>query len=436
MSNSNQNTMYYLLDQRGIFRTGQRPPSFEVFAGKVGRTWVARLRKERLETRYRTIRNQIFEFLDVSSFSAIEKLLRDEKKKVEVRARSFKLLGNMFGINGTEREVVSRVQNYSSTADSVIRFLKGRILANYAPYIEMTNEIDMISNPVDLLLIVFDDRYHKKARFEAKRKLILMNLAASIDQRERETDIENKFKEFLSFLNQYVYSPDIKIGELNPVFLVSRHAKEDFACTEVRVVPHQQMGEIKRQNGQKITLVKRRRFPFGGREIPIYVSIRKKPPEAKVLKLLRKNEENPAVAVDDELGLMGVVDTVMDVKLFQQHLTQSATRAGSFMTLEEVSDTLTGGRHKSSNTGSNPATAMYKFFARMGGMRVEFILHSNKTYLDYIYRRGTSHDEYEVKRIFDSGVADLLFPQDIYKLDMQTVRNELLHWFRRRIEEA
>ncbi|MFW3146682.1 MAG: hypothetical protein ACMUIE_07715, partial [Thermoplasmatota archaeon] len=41
-----------------------------------------------------------------------------------------------------------------------------------------------------------------------------------------------------------------------------------------------------------------------GRNIPIYVSVRKKPPEAKVLKLLRKGEENPADAVDDELGLM------------------------------------------------------------------------------------------------------------------------------------
>ena len=190
MSSDSHNTMYYLLDQRGIFRTGQRPPNFAVFAGKVGKSWASRLRKERLETRYRTIRNQVFEFLDVSSYGDIAKLLRDEKKKTEVRARSYMLLGNMFGINGTEREVISRVRYYSSTADNVIRFLKGKLLANYAPYIEMTNEIDMISNPVDLLLIAFDDSYHKKARFEAKRKLILMNLAASIDQRERETDIE------------------------------------------------------------------------------------------------------------------------------------------------------------------------------------------------------------------------------------------------------
>lgn len=408
-------------------------PKCRVFAGDSGRCWVSGVWDDGLATHYRTVRNQILDFLDIPSIAALPPLLKDGSRQQEVSRRAYAMLGNMFGINGNEREVISRVESYSSTADDVIRYLKGKILANYAPYIEMTNEIDMISNPVELLLIIFNDRYHKKARFEAKRKLVLMNLAGSIDQRERETDISGKFRNFLEFLNGYVWSPGIKVGELVPVFLVSDHDAATFSCTNVRVVPLSELGEM--EGRRKITLLKRRRFTSNGRDIPIYVSIRKKPPEAKVLKLLRKGEENPAVAVDDELGLLGVVDSVMDVKIFQRHLTRSATRAGSFMNLEDVSDTLTGGHHYSSNAGSDPATRMYKFFARMGGMRVEFILHSNQTYLDYIYRRGTSHDEYEVKRIFDSGVAEMLFPQDIYKLDMDSVRNKLIDCFRRRIEE-
>ena len=77
---------------------------------------------------------------------------------------------------------------------------------------------------------------------------------------------------------------------------------------------------------------------------------------------------------------------------------------------------------------------MMKFFARMGGMRVEFIVHTNKTYLDYIYKKDVSHDEYEVKRIFDTGVADLLFPREIYHLDLTAARDQLIRWFRQRIE--
>jgi len=43
-----------------------------------------------------------------------------------------------------------------------------------------------------------------------------------------------------------------------------------------------------------------------------------------------------------------------------------------------------------------------------------------------------SHDEYEVRRIFDSGVAEFLFPQDIYLLDMQDLRERQVARFRDR----
>lgn len=190
------------------------------------------------------------------------------------------------------------------------------------------------------------------------------------------------------------------------------------------------------KQGLKLTLLKRRRFKAGNHELPIYVSIRRKPPEAKVLKLLRKNEKNPAVAVDDELGLMAVLDTEADVKIFQNHLTQSAGNANSFMILEDISDTLTGGMHKATSTGSSTKTPMLKFFARLGGMRVEFIIHTNRSWVNYMYQRDVAHDEYEVKRIFDSGVAELLFPYSIYYLDHQSVRNNMIRLFRKQIEEA
>jgi Na+/H+ antiporter NhaD/arsenite permease-like protein len=84
--------------------------------------------------------------------------------------------------------------------------------------------------------------------------------------------------------------------------------------------------------------------------------------------------------------------------------------------------------------GSSTKTPMLKFFARMGGMRVEFLLHTNASFLNYIYQRGVSHDEYEVRRLFDSGVAELLFPQDIYLLDMASIKVDLILRSRQRIE--
>jgi len=385
-------------------------------------------------TKYRVLRNLILELLDVRSYGEVAGLLDNPEAREQVSCRAYRLLANMFGIVGNEREVVTRVNGYSRTADAVINYLRGKVLSSYAPYIEMTNEIDSIRNPVELLLILFDDRYHKKARFEAKRKLILMNLAASIDQRERETGIELKFSQFLDFLNQHVWSSNLKIGELDIAYLASHHDEATYACTDVKVLTPAQLEDSPKEPGRKLTLIKRRRFRLNGKELPIYVSVRKKPPEARVLKLLRKGAENPAVAVDDELGLMAVVDSVMEVKLFQKHLTRSASRAGSLMTLEEVSDTLEGGSHASGSIGRSKKTPMFKFFARMGGMRVEFIVHTNESYLNYMYQRGVSHDEYEVKRVFDSGVVELLFPKQIYHLDISDKKEAIIRWFRNRIE--
>jgi len=429
------NTIYALLDQNGPFATADSPPGISLF-NPLSRERAAQLRRNNLITKYRATRNQIFELLDVNSYAEIILLIQDKERRKDADRRAYMLLSNMFGIHVSEREIISRVNSYSQTADGVIRYLNNKVLSRYAPFVEITNEIDIASSPVDLLLIMFDNRYHKKARFEAKRKLILMSLAGSIDQRERETDIETKFAEFLHFLNKYVWSPGIKIGELDLYYLLSHHEPKQFSCTDVKVLSEAQAAGIIPAPGQKLTLIKRRRFRVGTKkDVPIYVSVRKKPPEAKVLKLIRKGEENPAVAVDDELGLLGVLDTSAAVKQFQKHLTESAIRAKSFMTLEDITDTLDGGSsHSSSNIGSSAATPMMKFFARMGGMRVEFIVHTNKTYLDYIYKKDVSHDEYEVKRIFDSGVAELLFPKEIYHLDMTAARNQLIRWFRQRIE--
>lgn len=341
----------------------------------------------------------------------------------------------MFGIDGNLNEIKSRVDDYARTADAVIHSLTGKILAPYVSYIEATNEIEVTNNPVELLLIMFNDVYHKKARFEARRKLILMTLAGSIDQRERETDIENKFSDFLAFLNGYVWNSNLKIGELDPAYLYSTHSKEDYSCSAVSVLTPIQAKLVAPTKGEKLTLVKRRSFTVGNKKIPIYVSIRKKPPEAKVLKLLRKNEKNPAVAVDDELGLMAVLDSVSDVRAFQKHLTRSASKAHSLMVLEDISDTLNERtQYRGQAVGSSDKTAMMKFFARLGGMRVEFIIHTNQTWLNYMYQQDVAHNEYEVKRMFDTGVVELLFPMDIFHLDHLNTRNEMLQFFRKQIE--
>jgi hypothetical protein len=428
-------SIYTSMLQEGPFTVGETPPFTHPFS-REAKEWAGLIRRDQLlKTKYRAVRNQIFDFLGISTFDEILPLIYDKELKNRATTTARQLLGNMFGIQGDAQVIDRHLRDYARTADDVINSLRSKVLAPYSSHIETTNEIVAMHDPVELLLVFFDERFHRKARFEAKRKLVLMNLAGSIDQRERETQIEEKFADFLGFLNEFVWSPSLKIGDLEICYFFSSHSAEDFRCTDVRVLSEEEALKVAPAAGEKLTLAKRRRFNDQGRDIPIYVTIRKKPPAAKVLKLLRKNEKNPATAVDDELGLMAVLNSINDVKRFLRHLTKSAVKADSFMTLEDISDTLTGGEYDGSATGSSAKTSMLKFFARLGGMRVEFIVHTNRSYLNYIYQRDVAHDEYEVKRIFDTGVAEFLFPSDIYHLDMETIRSTQLARFRKQIEE-
>lgn len=436
MSLLTQQSVFSAMLQDGPFTIGDEPPLPHPFS-RESKAWAQAIsRNQLLKTKYRSVRSQIFDLLGINSYDETLILIHDRGRREKAAERAHLLLGNMFGIEGSSREIVRHLQEYARTADDVIASLRAKVFAPYSAHIETTNEIVTAWDPVDLLLALFDDRYHKKARFEAKRKLALMGLAGSIDQRERETRINEKFSEFLNFLNVYVWSPDSKIGDLDIRYLYSTHSSADFSCTSVTVLSEDEARQVTPAPGEKLTLVKRRRFRDNGADIPIYVTIRKKPPAAKVIKLLRKNDKNPASAVDDELGLMAVLNSANDVKRFVRHLTRSAARAQSFMTLEDISDTLTSGSYHSTATGSSGKTPMLKFFARMGGMRIEFIIHTNRSYLNYIYQREVAHDEYEVKRIFDTGVAQFLFPPDIYHLDIPKIRDQQLALFRKRIEEG
>ena len=425
-------SIFAAMKQDGAFAVGESVALDHPFS-RPHRAWVKRLLADQVQTtKYRAVRSQIFNLLQVHDFAGIQRLLSDDQLRQQNRERAHRLLARLFDIEVETHQIRTKLREFSSTADAVIDYLRSKVLSPYAPHFEISNEIATTADPVDLLLVTFDDRYHKKVRFEAKRKLVLMNLAGAIDQRERETDIESRFAGFLRFLNDYVWSPELRIGEHRPAYLLSEHDPGDYRCTGVKVIEMAAANGLQLAPGQRLTFVKRRLFRPGAKDIPVYVSVRKKDPAAKVLKLLRKNEKNPAVAVDDELGLMAVLDGRAEVTRFVEHLTRAAVRSGVLMTLEDISDTLTGGRYAAGSTGSSSDTPMMKFFARLGDARVEFIIHTNQSYLDYHYRDGVSHDEYEVRRIFDSGVAEFLFPRDIYQLDMDDLRERLVARFRNR----
>lgn len=413
-----KNKNFVVLDQQGPFQTTE---DVNITAGYS--PWIRSLQSDEL-TKYRSYREQIFSLLGVESMPEIANIHGDQERIDDISQQAYEMLGQMYGIEG---DVESVIAGYAETADGVIEHVRSNVLGPYAPNFEMTNEIAATSNPVDLLLVAFDDKYSRQARFEAKRKLELMHLAGTIDHWERNLELEEKYQEFQLFMNEHIWDPSLKIGEVERKFALSEHDPDDFSCTDVRMLDPNEAQTIDIQPGQKLTPFRRRRFldPKGS-PVPVYYSMRKKDDSSRILKLLRKGQENPAVAIEDDLGFMGVFDNEAHIKLFEKHLARGARKAGSMIVAEEVHDSIHGSNGKADNAHSSQDLQMIKYFVRLNGIRVEFILHTNQTYLDYQYRRDSSHGEYNVRRLFDTGVIDLLFPHDIYGVDPEALREPLI----------
>ena len=204
MSVLSDKTIIAAMKQDGPFSVGDSV-SLDAPFSREHRIWVKRLVADRaLTTKYRAVRSQIFNLLQVQCFADIRRLLADREQRQRSRERAHELLARLFDIEVETHQIQTKLREFAVTADAVIDYLRNKVLSRYAPHFEISNEIGTTADPVDLLLMIFDDRYHKKIRFEAQRKLVLMNLAGAIDQRERETDIESRFSGFLRFLNDYV----------------------------------------------------------------------------------------------------------------------------------------------------------------------------------------------------------------------------------------
>ncbi len=121
MSVLTEKSVFTSLKQKGPLAARDEVDLDKLFSPQ-SRTWVTNLKLSELDvTKYRALRRQIFEFLGISSFKEIQRLLNDTEARQRCSRRACNLLGNMFAIRGTEQEIIFKVNEYARTADSVIK---------------------------------------------------------------------------------------------------------------------------------------------------------------------------------------------------------------------------------------------------------------------------------------------------------------------------
>lgn len=377
-------------------------------------SWYQGLDPERIIL-HTLLTGQVFGLLGVSSLYQIQSIIEQPELKQAASDRLMTQLSLVHGVRSLD-EMKKKCQQYSTYADTTRDRLQEALSYPGSINLEMVNEIRAKSDPTDLLLIALDGQWTPKARWDAKVKLQCMGLSASIDRRRREIGIEDQFERFVDWMHERIWNPDLLHSESNGEYLVSTHNPQTWACTATQWVNEKEGTKLRIGPFQKKTHLPRRSFKAEtGRDVDVYVTVRDKPWENKIEKMLRKRAEDPTIAVDDDTGLLAVFNDIRDIRQFIRHLTDQGYQSNYPIIIENISYTLNGGNYDG-KLGSSPKTRMMKFFVRLANeMRIEFIVHTPDTYAESLYMRDVAHQEYRVNRLFESGVPELVFPPKYFK---------------------
>lgn len=340
---------------------------------------------------------------------AISQIIHDPVKTAATTSGVYQRLGRSLGLE----DPASKFKEYAVAANAAVDEVATLLSYPGSANIEMVNEVRSEYNPTALLLMALNGEWHPKARFVARRKLLFMNLAASIDQRKRTIHIDDQLQNFQTWLNTEFWNPDTLLGETTGAYIISDHDPKTWKSSKARIIPEEMGINLELSPFQKKTHILQRSFiPEGSLPINAFASVREKPLSKAITKMIRKGEEDPAITVDDDTGFMIVVKDKKDARTFIKHLMVRGFATDYPIRIEDVSYTLDGEKYNGKGA-SSPKIRMLKFFVRLANeMRVEVIVYTPETYVEHLYARGICHPEYETNRLFDDrvNVPNLEFP--------------------------
>lgn len=334
-----------------------------------------------------------------------------------------------------------KIEQYSSIADAFINsYMRTGVWEPFSQITDLSEEVQSTKTIPGLFAIVFSDQYDPKVRFEAKRKLVLMSLAAALDVRSNELAEQDRYPEFTKFLNDFIWHKEPEgTGATRAIDVLSRHsydsfevqgAPEELTTTEQREQARRRIAHQHPKKGGyvlRLSSFNQRHINHKGELIPVYQDSRQKNLLSRMAKMIRKGEEDPSVAVQDTTGLLMVVRDQADAYKLLRHIASGGNSRSSLIKIEDLEDTLDGGEYSAKSSGSSPKVKQLKFIARQAGMSMEMIIHTYQTYLDYQYKDGVAHEEYQVKRMLESGAFGLLFPDNLYHIPNDELNRTIEH---------
>lgn len=383
--------------------------------------------QDRLELRL--TRRFLLGVFEVDNLSEIQDIGKDRDKKERVRQNFVTQYCEMLGVKGdydSRLAVVRSSLNDANSAMAVIEDSQIGLLRQLRGNIGTLNEVAIVNDPIDLLLMCFSGKASRRMRYEARRKLMLGDLAvrSSIENH----DIEQRLDSFSRFLGKSIWASEAT-AKVEPVELLSYHSPENYACTNIKILDPGEKTSVS-EFVQYHRFGMRSWIDINGQEHKVMVEHRGKSDSAQIIKLLRKDTKN-IHAIDDVAGFKMTFMTKKDIYGFLEKLQSEAKSNGSSFLYEEIYDTIDNGdQFRVTNPGSSNKLEIIKVHLHHNGSLIELQLHTLRSFIDSRLHDEYGFEEYALGRLFQKGkydesVIDLLYPPDIYGDDIPLYYDEL-----------
>lgn len=387
--------------------------------------------KDQDKLELKLVRRFLLEIFEVDSLDKIISTYKsNEGRKEELRKKLVVKYCTMLGIEGSADECLAIIKSALKEASQSMFVLEDPqvgLLRHLRGTVGTLNEVSMVNDPVDLLLMCFSDKASRRMRYEARRKLLLCDLAMRSKVENR--DIERRLDSFSTFLGKNVWSSNVG-AELENIEFLSHHSPKNYACTAINILGEGEKADVS-EFVQYHKFGMRPWKNMNGEEKFVMFEHRGKSDAAQVIKMLRKDTKN-VNAIDDTAGFKMTFTSKKDIYEFLELLQHVASQNGSAISYEEIYDTIDNSDDfRVTNAGSSSRLEIVKVHLRLNGILIELQMHTLRTFIDSRMHDEFGFEEYALSRLFQRGkfsesVVDLLYPPDVYGGDVQTYYDELL----------
>lgn len=397
---------------------------------------------ESIRTQFLGDLNTIGNLLGIDDFTdmrlALDNNTKTERLTGRVNKRALRIFKADYDkMDAKQRE--ARITSFAQIADAFVNtFLRTGVWEPLSEWTDLKDEVQSTHSITGLLGLAFNHP-DRRIRFEAKRKLVLMQLAATVDARSEELKEKDRSPRFIELLNEGFWYGEtasrapgskrkpIKIIKTGSVNIESHHDyatlasigdPKEYSDEEKELVKTRMEKHKSKPGGYYIRTshFNQRYINYDGELIPVNQDSRQKSLLARIGKMIRKEEEDPAIAVQDTTGLMLVVRNKRDAYKLFDYFTRGGENGSLTIKVGDVEDTLSGNEEYSAeNEGSSPKTKQLKFITTIEGISIEVIIHTYTTYLDNVLQDEVAHDEFDLRRYADA--FRQIFPPTIYDVD-------------------